>query len=281
MKRIAVLGADGYLGKYLVKELEKDKNNQVFIPQKVDLRRLDDCVGMFQNVGYSMFDEIYQLAADSGNMKYLLSKNNSYGDSTLININIIKELKETNFAGKIFFPSTFYVYDLENRYGIEKKYNEQLYLSTGFDIYIGRFFSVYGPGEKLNTDREKVTTAFCRKVVEAKERDDVVIDGSPNQTRYFLHVTDAIKGIIAQMKLGIPSTLDFAGNREINFQDMLLDILKMGRKNVSIYYTFSNTHEQKIHPAMDAGKLLSDWKPEVRFKDGIQELYRWVENELR
>ncbi len=279
VKKVLVFGSEGYLGKHLIARLLKDSDILVYSADKsqVDLRDLSQCIQFFYND--RDYQEIYQLAAISGNMEYLLSSGYSYGDSTLININIIKALNIIDYEGKILFPSSFYVYDTTNRYGIEKLYNEHIYTASGLDVRIARLFSVYGPGEVLSSSGEKVTTAFCRKFVES---DGVItIDGNPSQVRYFLYVSDAIEGLISQMEFETPSTFEFAGDEEITFGKMLRVIRELDGRRHRISYTLDNKNENVIVPATQATKVILEWQPEVTFEEGMEKLYRWVDNELR
>ena len=273
MKRILILGSRGYIGRHLTKRLMEDPNNKVFCVDKnlVDLRDLDHCLRLFK---YLECDEIYQLAADSGNMKYLLSKDYSYGDSTLINITIIKALHMLNYQGKILFPSSFYVHDKESRYGIEKLYNEHLYTSSNLNVRIARLFSIYGPGEKLKSSGEKVTTAFCRKFIESDG--NISIRGNPTQVRYFLYITDAINGLISQMNYYHSSTFEFAGDEEITFGEMVREIGKLNKGKHKISYTMNNLDEGIILPSTKAAKALLRWQTKVTFRRGMRELYEWV-----
>lgn len=277
MKRILVLGGNGYLGRHLIHRLSKDTDNTVFAVDKntVDLRDLNQCTRLFN---HSECDEIYQLAADSGNIKYLMSKEYMYGDSTLININVIAALRKIGYKGKILFPSSFYVYDGTNRYGIEKLYNEHMYNASGLDARIARLFSVYGPGESLNSSGEKVTTALCRKFIESDG--GVKISGSPLQVRYFLYVSDAIDGLISQMKCRPPSKLEFAGDEEITFGKMVRTIEKIDDRRHQIWFSMDNQNENIIVPATKDTKAILKWKPTITFEEGMGKLYEWVKNEL-
>lgn len=277
MKRILVLGSRGYLGKHLTERLMENKDNKVFCIDKnlVDLRDLSQCLRLFK---YLDCDEIYQMAADSGNMEYLLSREYSYGDSTVINLTIIKALRTIDYKGKILFPSSFYVYDRRSRYGIEKLYNEHLYSASGLDVRIARLFSVYGPGEKLNSPGEKVTTAFCRKFIESNGT--VKIKGNPSQIRYFLYVADAIDGLISQMEFNLPATLEFAGDSAITFGEMIRILGKLNGKGHKIIYTTENKNEGVIVPSTKATKAILSWQPKVTFEDGLERLYNWTEKEL-
>lgn len=293
MKRILVFGAEGYLGKYLVKKLEKDPENAVHTvlsnrgitrkpdtSYRADLRRLDYCDYLFTNSDFANFDEIYQLAADSGSIDYLLSDKYFYGDSTLININILKSLKNRKFKGKILFPSSFYAFDINNRYGLEKRYNEVLYLASNLDVRIPRLFSVYGPGEELRSSREKVTTAFCRRILEKKYKDSMVITGYPEQVRYFLHVDDAIRGLIAFMRQSTIARCDLAGNDAISLEQLINTVIKISGKDIRIFWSGITPLEKEIYPDTNFARNNLEWEPKIKFEYGIERLYKWVENEL-
>lgn len=277
MTGVLILGAKGYLGQHLEKRLKKDSNNKIISIDKkdVDLRNERECDYLFENL---KFDEIFQLAADSGNMEYILSDNFSYGDSTVININIIKALKNHNYNGKILFPSTFYIYDGSNSYGVEKRYNEQLYLHSGLNVKIPRLFSVYGPGELINSPREKVITAFCRKYIEATDTLEII--GSPTQSRYFLHVADAIEGLIAMMSFDTTCVMDLSGNEKITFEKILHTIETIDGRHIDIKYSLENKNEKVIFPDLGFAETVLNWKPKISFKKGMEELYKWVAKEL-
>lgn len=271
MADILILGAGGYLGKVLIEHLKKDSKNQIFAIDRnyVDLTNLEECKKLFS---LKSFDEIYQFAANSGGIDYLMSDEYFYGSSTLINLLIIQSLKEINYKGRILFPSSFYAYDIKNRYGLEKLYNETLYLESGLDVRIPRLFSVYGPGEKINSPQEKVTTAFCRKAI---KDENLILRGYPSQFRYFLHVDDAICGLIEHMKSNIVVT-DIAGEDAIFFDRLIKTILNVAKKNIEVSWTLKG-EMKKTHPPYN---MKLNWKPKIKFEDGIAQLYGWVKNEL-
>ena len=148
------------------------------------------------------FDEIYQLAANLGGIKYLTS--NDYQimhDSVFINVNILEECKNHSVK-KIFFSSSSCIYPFENQfndtkyrcseesaipanpdtyYGWEKFFSEQLYQTYaknyGITLRIARFFNVYGPGDTLGGDKEKVTIALCRKIFYSNDNSTIEIWG--------------------------------------------------------------------------------------------------------
>jgi nucleoside-diphosphate-sugar epimerase len=273
MSRVLVLGAEGYLGRHLVKKLKSEPSNIVLTTDRRDLDLRDgfDC---WQYLVHQHPDEIYQLAADSGSMEYILSDKFSYGDSTLMNINVITALKNTGFKGRILFPSSFYAYNTANKYGIEKLYNEHLYLNSGLDVRIARLFSIYGPGEELNSPREKVTTAFCRKVIQADIGKPLILRGRHDQVRYFLYITDAIDALITQMLGPMRGCYDVAGSKAINFQKLIDEIITVDSRNIRTVWANAQWEE----PITPLNRL--NWKPKIEFEAGIKRLYNWVGEEL-
>lgn len=273
MKKILILGARGYLGRPLGDYLEKNPDNVVYRIDKnlTDLRDYDQCLRLFKHIDC---DEIYQLAADSGNMQYLLSEDYTYGDSSVINLTIIKALRTLNYKGKVLFPSSFYAADTNNRYGLEKYFNETLYLASGLDVRIPRLFSVYGPGERLDSVGEKVTTAFCRKVIEKKNKGTIKIKGCSETARYFLHIDDAISGLVAHMNSDIIEC-DLAGKKNISLGQLLHTVIEISGKDIKI--SWSDVIGDRWEP--HSNNL--EWEPRIKFEYGIGRLYKWVENELR
>ncbi len=272
-----MLGARGYLGRHLTERLWKNSDNKVYCIDKnlVDLRDLDHCLRLFKHLEV---DEIYQLAANSGNMEYLLSDDYSYGDSTVINLTIIKALRILDYKGRILFTSSFYAADTDNKYGLEKCYNESLYLSSGLDVRIPRLFSVYGPGEKLNSSGEKVTTAFCRRIIEKEDKETIKIKGHPKQSRYFLHVDDVIEGLIAHMESDI-IRCDLAGNDAISLEQLIRTIIEISGKDIRVFWDSERKQgdEWKVYYPDPCGLI---WIPMIGFRYGINELYGWVKDEL-
>lgn len=278
MKHILVLGGKGYLGRHLVNHLTKDPQNNVLALDRdtINLKNLAQCKRLFKNVHC---DEIYQLAADSGSIDYLMSKEYSYGDSTQINLSIIKALKDIDFRGKILFPSSFYAINPHNYYGLEKLYNEALYLRSGLDVRIPRLFSVYGSGEKLNSPQEKVATAFCRRVIEKKNKDTIKIVGHPKRSKYFLHINDAIRGLIAHMQSDMIKC-DLAGNDAISLEKLMRIIIDISGKDIRVFWD-NNWKQSEGWIVYYPDKCSLEWQPMIGFGYGIDRLYRWVENELR
>ena len=161
-KNILVCGANGFIGKKLVKKLKKENHwirgldikesdfgfseaDELII---CDLRNLNSCK-KYINI---QFDEVYQLAADMGGVTYIFTGEHDaeiFYNNAMINLNIIKCCQEAKVK-KLFFASSACVYPLYNQadpsdpkcsedsvypafpdseYGWEKLFSERLYQS--------------------------------------------------------------------------------------------------------------------------------------------------------
>ena len=107
MKTALVLGAGGFIGSHLVKNLKEDR----FWVRAVDLKKpeywntyADDfIVGDLRNkdvvekILNKKFDQVYQLAADMGGAGYINTGDNDaevMSNSILINVNILKQAEK-------------------------------------------------------------------------------------------------------------------------------------------------------------------------------------------
>lgn len=208
MKRVAVLGASGFIGHHLCRYL-KEKGYWV---RAVDIqyprhftdgiadeewfgRQHDLCDPKSAWWALSGIDEVYQLAATMGGAGFVFSGDYDYEimrDNSLININVLvaaklrgvkrilytssacvyPEFKQDTLDAKPLKEDDAYPAHPDSEYGWEKLYAERLYATfskdTGIPVRIARFHNIYGPEGSWNDGREKVPAAACRKVAEAK-----------------------------------------------------------------------------------------------------------------
>ena len=68
----------------------------------------------------------------------------------------------------------------------------------GLDTRVVRYHNVYGPYGTYDGGREKAPAAICRKIINAKLKNDDSIDvwGDGKQTRSFLYIDDCIEGTL-------------------------------------------------------------------------------------
>ncbi|MCX6701638.1 MAG: NAD-dependent epimerase/dehydratase family protein [Candidatus Zambryskibacteria bacterium] len=319
IKKALVLGAGGFIGSHLVKDLKK----RGYFVKGVDLKKpeysksgADEFVigdlrdqKMCKKVIDRPFDEVYQLAADMGGAGYIFSGEHDADvmhNSATINLNVSYYGQKAGIK-KIFYSSSACIYPAYNQkdpdnpncaeksaypaapdseYGWEKLFSERLYLSFrrnyGLDVRIARFHNIFGPEGTWRGGKEKAPAAICRKVAEAKDGGTIEMWGDGKQTRSFLYIDECLKGIRKLM-----DSKNFFGPVNIGSDEMvtinkLAEIaMKIGDKKLFIKHLPGPLGVRGRNSDNKLIKKSLGWKPEMRLEEGIKKTYEWIENQVK
>jgi nucleoside-diphosphate-sugar epimerase len=254
MKKVVVLGGGGFIGGHLAKKLKEEGNHvRICDLKKHEYFFQDEICNEFivgdltdpkvvELVIEEGIDEVYQLAADMGGAMYIFTGQHDADvmyNSATINLNVVRECVKKK-VGKVFYSSSACMYPEHNQldpenpnceessaypanpdseYGWEKLFSERLFLAHqknyGLDVKIARFHNIYGPQGTWNGGREKAPAAMCRKVVEAKDGDEIEVWGDGNQTRSFLYVDECVRAVLELMDS------EFSGPVNIGSEEMV------------------------------------------------------------
>ena len=177
-KQILVTGGNGFLGKNLVKKLEKIGVSNVFAPSsnEFDLRKQQDCQKIVKHI-----DIIFHLAGNSGGIGYM-GKNPAYVfyDNVMMDTQLLHEAKNENIEKFIglgtvcSYPKFASIPFLEDEiwdgfpdesnapYGVSKKI-----MLTQSDAYRQQFgfnsitvipTNIYGPGDNFQIENSGAIT---------------------------------------------------------------------------------------------------------------------------
>jgi GDP-D-mannose 3',5'-epimerase len=301
MKAI-VCGAGGYVGKRLVNYLLEKLGMEVCVVTRKaqvwddveqvcgDLR--DPAVAKRAVAGAGW---VFNLAANVGGIGYIGKQKAECMLSSVINANLLSAAqKEKNLAG-YFFASSSCVYPEKNHplteddaypaapmdgYGWEKLFSERMCQAFGSDykmpVRIGRYHTIYGPGDVRPEGRDHVTAALCKKVVEAKlsGKHEINIWGDGNQTRSFLYIDDCIEGTYRIMN-GISALPMNLGNAEIVSVNGLVTMLEeiAAVKLTRFYSADAPTGLQ--HKQVDNTLIRNTlhWEPMTPIHEGLRRMY--------
>ena len=270
----------------------------------LDLSFRDNCVRAVEGA-----KEVYNLAADMGGMGFIENFRVECLRSILINTHMIEAAYEAG-AERYFFSSSACAYNTdlqqdpnvralkesdaypamaERGYGWEKLVSEmfcQEYTAErGMKTAIARFHNVYGPYGTWDGGREKAPAALSRKVIEAKDSGNYVIDiwGDGNQTRSFMYVDDCVKGIDMIMHSeelnATPVNLGSSELLSINESG------QPGRKGSRCRQWKGNTFwmPRRVWPGATAtihlSKRCSIGNRSTPFEEGIAKTYAWIESQ--
>jgi nucleoside-diphosphate-sugar epimerase len=170
----------------------------------------------------------------------------------------------------------------ESLYGWAKLLGEisanRFHLEYGIDLSIVRMFNVYGENEDFNPNTSHVIPALIRRAVRREE--PFTIWGTGKQSRSFLYVQDAIKGIMAaaeKNRAGIPINL---GNKErISIEELALKILRI--VGYPTKPKFEPKQPQGVFtraPDISRANKLLDWMPKTTLDKGLDLTINWYKD---
>jgi len=304
-KKILITGADGFLGKHLVKNLlEKRKipEENLFLPsfEKLDLRKLENCQKAVKNQ-----DIVIHLAAKVGGIG--LNKKipgEMFYDNAIIGIQLMESARKAGVEkfvalGTIccypkFTPVPFEEDDIWNGYpeetnapyGLAKKMllvQEQAYRQQyGFNSIFLMPINLYGPEDNFEEKSSHVIPALIKKVAEAEKenKDYIEVWGTGKATRGFLYVEDAAEGILsATEKYDKPEPINLGSDMEISIKDLAELICKLMDFNGEIRWDTTKPDGQPRR-CLDVSRAKKEFGfiAKTNFEQGLKNTINWYLN---
>jgi nucleoside-diphosphate-sugar epimerase len=313
MGKALVCGAGGFIGGHLVKRLKAegfwvrgvDLKRPEFTPTQADEFVLGDLrePALCHQVAAGPFDEIYQLAADMGGAGYIFTGDHDAAvmhNSATINLNMLQAIR-THQAGRVFYSSSACIYPAHNQedpenpncaedsaypaapdseYGWEKLFSERLYFAYarnyGLNVRVARFHNIFGPEGSWTGGREKAPAAICRKVAEAEPGGSIEIWGDGVQTRSFLHISEALEGVLRLTRAETEGPLNIGSAEMIAINDLARMVMRIAGKPLSIR---NIPGPIGVRGRVSDNRLIRErlgWAPGQALETGIEDTYRWV-----
>lgn len=253
------------------------------------------------------FDEVYSFACQMGGAGYVFTGEHDADimhDSSLINLNVLDELRQQEFIGKVFYSSSACMYpqglqglgnayglkesmaypgDPDSEYGWEKLFSERLYLAYArnynLNVRIARFHNIYGEEGTYKGGREKAPAAMCRKVNESKNG-EIEIWGDGKQTRSFLYIEDCIDAVRLLMESEFKQPINIGSEEMVSINELAdLAIEFSGREISKVYDT---TKPQGVRGRNSNNDLIEkelEWKPKYTLKQGLEKTFHWIKSQ--
>jgi len=301
-KRVCVTGGAGFLGGYLVAELERRGARNVFVPEhpEYDLTQRDDILRML-NVAKP--DMVIHLAGVVGGIGANMANPGRYFyDNAMMGIQLIEEARRVGVSKFVALgticaypklaPIPFREEDLWNGYpeetnapyGLAKKmmlvqcqaYRQQY----GFNGIFLLPVNLYGPRDNFDLESGHVIPAMIRKMITARDSGEAVVlwgDGSP--TREFLYVEDCARAIaLAAERYDDAEPVNLGAGWEISMKDLAELIAKhVGYAGEITWDATKPNGQPRRKLDVSRAKKYFDFEARVPFDEGVRRTVEWWE----
>ena len=298
-KTILVTGSKGFLGSFIVKELEKLDPKKIITPsaKELDLRDISNCKKAVRDV-----DIIFHLAARVGGIGLNMEKpGDLFYDNLMMGTQLLHEAKNASiqkfialgtvcsypkFSQIPFLESSIwdgYPEETNAPYGLAKKMmlvQSQAYRKQyNFKSIVVIPTNIYGPYDNFEPSRSHVIPALILKIGNAKKNNlnSITLWGDGSPTRDFLYVEDAAKGIIlAADKYDDILPVNLSSEEEISIKqlaEIISDLMKFDGK--IIWDTSKPNGQPRRCVSNQRAKESFSFEPKITLNIGLQKTIDW------
>lgn len=248
-------------------------------------------------------DYVFHLADIVSGIQYVFNNQGSiFRQNMLINSNVITAARERPLKGFVYvgtacsFPAhkqtgvdapplreeDEYPAAPESAYGWSKLMGEYESLlmekETGIPVSVLVVHNVYGTPCDYDDERGQVIPSLVRKAIRYPD-EPFIVWGSGSQGRAFVHVDDVVDALVAAMRKGLgKGVIQIGPNVCTSIREIAETIVDISGKDIEIQYDTSKPEGDRGRCAdYSKARSLLGWEPRVEMRDGLAELYEWVQ----
>jgi GDP-L-fucose synthase len=302
-KRVLVTGGAGFLGSFVVEQLEEKGPAGIFVPRSAqyDLREEEAIARALTD---SRANLVIHLAAVVGGIgANRRNPGRFFYDNAAMGIHLIETVRQQAvdklvLVGTVcsypkFTPVPFreetlwdgYPEETNAPYGLAKKmllvqsqaYREQYGLNSVFLIPV----NLYGPRDHFEPDKSHVIPALIRKCIEARNRGQKTTRawGTGSPTREFLYVEDAARGILlAAERYDKPEPVNLGSGSEISIRDLTELVAELTGFRGRVVWDRSRPDGQPRR-RLDTSRASREFgfRATTELREGLLKTIRWCE----
>jgi nucleoside-diphosphate-sugar epimerase len=173
----------------------------------------------------------------------------------------------------------------ESSYGWSKLMGEYeaLMVAKNNKLNVGllRFHNVYGPGAVYDKERSQVLPSLVRKAINFPN-EEFIVWGNGEQYRDFVYVDDVIDALLLVAERGMGKGLIQIGSEKAtSIKEAAELIVNISGKKIPIQFDPTGPRGDRGRIAnCDYARKTLGWSAKIELKEGISNLYTWVQCEL-
>ncbi|MDO8554701.1 MAG: GDP-L-fucose synthase [Candidatus Micrarchaeota archaeon] len=300
-ERILITGGAGFLGSYVLEQLKKKGNSEIFVPRskEYDLVEKEDIIRMLKDATPTVIIHLAAVVGGIGanmqNPGSFFYKNLMMGVQLMEQARLAK-IKKFVALGTIcaypkFAPIPFKEEDIWNGYpeetnapyGLAKKMmlvQSQAYRQQyGFNSIFLLPVNLYGPRDNFDPDNSHVIPAMIRKFHEAKinNKKEVILWGDGTPTREFLYAEDCAEAIIlATEKYDESKPVNIGSGEEIGIAKLAALVSdEVGYKGKITWDKGKPNGQPRRKLDVSKAEKYFGFRAKTKFKDGLRKTVEW------
>lgn len=278
MKTALVTGSDGFIGRFLVKELEKNNYQIIKLDRSSgkDITKWDDIKSL------PKADVVFHLAAITFIPFCMSNPRETYEVNTLGTLNILEYCRKHNarlvYASSYIYGAPKYLpvdekhpLQANNPYSRSKLMAESLcedyHNNYGINCVILRPFNVYGPGQRDDF--------LIPSIIKQLKQNNKLQLKDPEPKRDFIHVSDMVNAYLKAAGYTGFEVFNIGSGKSYSVREIVDKLLKIHEKHATVKFTNEKRKDEIMDCFADItkAKKLLDWQPSVSFENGLKEVY--------
>lgn len=278
-KKIAITGADGFIGSALAELLAElvQPVKPVTIGAALDsITVLHGDIrhqSTFRQLDHT-YDYLFHFAAPSSQVQFARDPNYCIETTVKGFINVTEVCRKNGI--RLIYPSTGLLsQDRYNAYAMCKSLCEQM--ARDIDALGVRIFATYGPGEGHKRDYASVPYLFARDMVNGKEP---LIFGTGKQSRDFIYIDDVVNAIAVLAEECSDRVIDLGSGVKHTFNYLVHLINDIGKFGIEADYAPPPKNYVE-ETAADPTRLYDFYRPRTHIRAGLQATIKELEELIK